>query len=54
MSEVTSKGKKGGWRTLGIWVTLTFVGLALAWYFLIKIASDNAPESIPLEHKHDQ
>ncbi|EDY84058.1 hypothetical protein VDG1235_3685 [Verrucomicrobiia bacterium DG1235] len=45
--EETSQAK-GGWRTLGVWVTLTFVGLIIAWYFLIKVASENAPEPIPL------
>ncbi|MBK1879285.1 hypothetical protein [Pelagicoccus mobilis] len=49
MNDAKNTGKKGGWRTLGIWVTLTFVGLASAWYFLIKIASENAPEPVPLE-----
>lgn len=41
--------KSGGWKILGIWVTLTFVGLIVAWYFLITIASENAMEPVPLE-----
>lgn len=48
MDTAKNAGKKGGWKTLGIWVTLTFIGLIVAWYFLIKIASENAPEPVPL------
>lgn len=51
MTDTLQKKAKGGWRTLGIWVTLTFVGLIVAWYFLITVASKNAPEPVPLEHK---
>lgn len=51
MSGNGADKKKGGWRTLGIWVTLAFLVLFVAWFFLIKVASENAPEQIPLEHK---
>lgn len=51
MTDTIQMKSKGGWRTLGIWVTLTFVGLIIAWYFLITVASENAPEPVPLEHK---
>lgn len=49
MSEGAKKRNRGGWRTLGIWVTLAFVVVIVAWYFLIKVASENAMEPIPLE-----
>ena len=49
MSENENNGRKGGWRTLGIWVTLAFVVVIVAWYFLIKVASENAMEPVPLK-----
>ncbi|WP_309024108.1 hypothetical protein [Pelagicoccus sp. SDUM812002] len=49
MTEESKRTKKGGWRTLGIWVTLAFVVVIVAWYFLITVASENAMEPIPLE-----
>lgn len=50
MEAKTDTTRRGGWRTLGIWVTLTFVGVIVAWYFLIKVASENAMEPVPLIH----
>ncbi len=47
--EQADEKKRGGWRTLGIWVTLAFVVVIVAWYFLITVASENAMEPIPLE-----
>lgn len=44
-------GKIGGWKVLGIWVTLAFLVLIGAWVTLIRVASDNAPEPVPLESK---
>ncbi len=50
--EGEAEGKKrGGWRTLGIWVTLAFVVVIVAWYFLITVAADNAMEPVPLIHQ---
>lgn len=49
MKENSVRKKKGGWRTLGIWVTLAFVVVIVAWYFLIKVASENAMEPVPLK-----
>lgn len=40
--------KSKGWKILWVWVILAFLGLGAAWYFLISIASKNAPENIPL------
>ncbi|MCH6257261.1 hypothetical protein MLD52_11940 [Puniceicoccaceae bacterium K14] len=40
--------KNGGWRILWVWVVLAFIGLTVAWYCLISIASKNAPEKVPL------
>jgi len=48
MKAVQEVKSKGGWRTLGIWVMLTFLGLMAAWYALITIASQNVPEPVPL------
>lgn len=48
MTDAKATGRRGGWKTLGIWVTLTFVGLIAAWYFLITTAMENAPEPVPL------
>lgn len=50
MSAANEKKASGGWRVLGIWVTLAFIGLVAAWFFLIKIASENAPEPVPIEN----
>lgn len=50
MEDSTNTRQKGGWRTLGIWVTLAFVVVIVAWYFLITVASDNAMEPVPLIH----
>lgn len=49
MDNTNNTGKKGGWRILGIWVTLTFIGLIAAWYFLISTALKNAPDPVPLQ-----
>lgn len=40
--------KGNGWKVLWVWVILAFIGLIAAWYFLISVASDNAPEKVPL------
>jgi hypothetical protein len=50
MAQDSNRKKRGGWRALGIWVTLAFVAVIVAWYFLITVASDHAMEPIPLEH----
>lgn len=49
MTGKPNRTRKGGWRTLGIWVTLAFVAVIVAWYFLITVASENAMEPIPLK-----
>ena len=39
---------KGGWKALWVWVNLAFAVLVGAWVLLIVVASDNAPEPVPL------
>lgn len=51
MSKPNERKSSGGWRTLGIWVTIAFLVLIAAWFFLIKVASENAPEPIPIENE---
>lgn len=40
--------KNSGLKVLWLWVVAAFVLLVGAWVTLIAVASDNAPESIPL------
>lgn len=49
MDENLMGKQKGGWRTLGVWVTLAFVVVIVAWFFLIRVASENAMEPVPLK-----
>ncbi len=51
MERKADEKKRGGWRTLGIWVTLAFVVVMVAWYFLITVASEHAMEPVPLIHQ---
>ncbi len=43
--------KSSGFKVLWIWVILAFVVLIGAWMTLINVASDNAPEEIPIKEK---
>lgn len=42
-----------GWNTLWPWVIVAFLVVIAAWIFLIKKASENALEPIPIERSSD-
>ncbi|MDP0500887.1 MAG: hypothetical protein Q7P63_12390 [Verrucomicrobiota bacterium JB022] len=44
------KTSRGFWK-VWIFVLFAFVALSAAWYTLIKIASENRPEEVPLPPK---
>lgn len=48
---MAKKKKASGWNTLWPWVIAAFLIVILAWVWLIRTASHNAPEPIPLEHE---
>ncbi len=43
------KRKPTGWNTLWPWVIAVFVAVIAAWVWLIRLATDHAPEPIPIE-----
>jgi hypothetical protein len=51
---MSESSKVTGWNTLWPWVIVAFLIVIGAWVWLIRTASDHAPEPIPLESEADR
>jgi len=46
--------KSSGWNTLWPWVIAVFAIVIGAWTWLIRTASEHAPEEIPIERSSEK